>query len=173
MEYDDNFAAGFIQLFILLICVFVLPWLELGVVSAILGRTTNRKIILGIPALIILTGFFFVRDSAGLIVVASLVLIGPMAAVTPAFAVTDLVRPGGRFLRILFSFFAVTLFGMILILVFIAGVPADSAFFRDNLLVNLLLYAVIVVLDTLVAYGAYLLMGKVRPQNSAGEAGEV
>ena len=167
---DDNFALGFAQLFLLLGFAFIFPWIELAVVNAILKKTANRALLLGIPAVILLLGYFLVMDGAGLIILTSLVLIGPMAAIIPPYAIPGLTNPEGRFARILICFVAVTLFGFALIAGFTFVVPETSEYFPSNLLVNAVLYAGIIVLDTAFAYLIYVIMRKLRPLEMAMDA---
>jgi len=84
---------GYVFLF-LAFFMFIIGTIELVVISAVLKRTTNRLLPLGIPAAVLLLGYLLTMNlDASLIVFASFVLIGPMAALIPPYAVPALANP--------------------------------------------------------------------------------
>jgi hypothetical protein len=155
---------GYIFLF-LVIVMFIIGSLELVVVSAILKRTTNRILHLGIPAIVLLLGYFLsMHADASLIVFGSFLLIGPMAALIPSVALPNLTDPESRLTRILVCYVAVSLFWIVLnSLFFSTGLAMNPEVFWDTPLSNAKIYAGIIVLDILVAFFIYGIMHVIRP----------
>ena len=150
---------------ILAFVMFIIGTIELVVISAILKRTTNRILHLGIPAVVLLLGYFLTMHiDASLIVFGSFLLIGPMAALIPPITIPNLTNPESRSVRILVCYVAVSLFWIVLnFLFFSSGLAMNPEVFWDTPLSNAKIYAGIIFLDTLVAFFIYGIMQAFRP----------
>jgi hypothetical protein len=107
---------------------------------------TNRLLHRGIPVTVLVLGYLLTMHiDASLIVFGSFLLVGPMAALIPPFAVPGLTHPESRFRRILICYVAVSLFWIVLnFFFFSSGLAMNPEVFWDTPLSNAIIYAGIV-----------------------------
>jgi hypothetical protein len=172
MVYEDNFATGFVLLFILMAMVPVLIGLiELIPIYLIIRKTSNRTFQLGIPAIVLLLGFLLMMQfETPLFVISSLVVVGPLAVLIPPYMVPRLTLPESRFIDIIISFVAVTVVDISLLFnIFFS----ETAMFKESIwhapFSNVLIYAGIILLDTGVAFVVYLFMMVFRSGQRAAD----
>ena len=132
--------------------------IEIIPVYLILKRTTRRDIRLLIPALVLLLGFIpMMQFDTDLLVLASFLVIGPVAALIPNCVLPERTPPESRFARVVICYISVTLFGMVCILGYFWPVRSlVRAFFPHSLLSSAIIYAVIFALDTVFSLFIYL-----------------
>ncbi len=172
MVYDDNFATGFAILFILMALVPVLIGLiELIPIYLIFRKTANRTVQLGILAIVLLLGFLLLMQfEIPLFVIISLVVVEPLATLIPPYMVPRLTLPESRFIDIIISYIAVSVVGIsFLFSIFFS----ETAMFQESLwhapYSKVLIYAGILLLDTVIAFVVYLFMMVFRSGQRAAD----
>ena len=151
MEYSELFTEGFFRycIFLALMLAFF-GALEILPMYLILKRTDNRHIRLLLPAMVLLPGFILLMHfDLDLLILASFLVVGPVAALMPNCILPELTPPGLRFARVMICYLAVTLFGIVVVLAYFW--PARSLvreFFLHTPVSNVIIYACIVALDT-------------------------
>jgi hypothetical protein len=163
---NDNFGAGmgYLLLFIGFFLV-VSGSIEITVIYSILKRTTNRVIHVGIPAILLLLGFILLmRFDASLLIFGSLLFVAPMAALIPPLVIPGLIDPETGLDRILICNIFVSIFGAGLLIAFaLSGLSMVPEVFWHTPLSNAIIFAGVIILDTLFAFLIYRIMQIFRP----------
>jgi hypothetical protein len=130
--------------------ILVAGALEILPVYLILKRTTRRGTRLLIPAMVLVLGFIpMMQFDLDLLVLASFLVIGPVAALIPNCVAPERTPPESRFFRVVICYVMVTLFGMAIILAWFWPVRSMvREFYQHSLLSNAIIYAGVIALDT-------------------------
>lgn len=164
MTSSDGFGEGmgYLLLFVGFFLV-VFGTLELAVICSLLKRTTRRSIRLGVPAVLLGAGFLLLmRLDAPLVIFGSIVLVAPAAALLPTLVIPGPGDPGPD--RILVNYITVAVFNAGLLFVFmLSGLSMDPGIFWHTPLSNAIIFACVLLLDTLFALLVYRIMQGIRP----------
>ena len=163
---DDHFGEGmgYLLLFIGFFLV-VFGSIELTVIYSLLKRTTNRVLHRVIPAILLLLGFLLLmRFDASLLIFGSLLLVAPIAALIPPLVIPRLIDPESGLDRILICYILVSIFGAVLLFAFsLSGLSMVPEVFWHTPLSNAIIFAGVIILDTLFAFFIYRIMRAFRP----------
>ena len=150
-------VEGFLGMVILFeIIAGIMGVVLLAVVYAVLSRTKNRIIHIGLPALVMAAGFVLFMP-----VEVPMLLVGvPMAVLIPPFVFSDWFGGDVRFTRILICDILVSAVGVFLphLLVW-SGLSMVQAIYWHTPLSNGLVYACVIALDIGLAAGIYRGLG--------------
>jgi hypothetical protein len=159
MAYSDIFTEGFVRycIFLALLLAFF-GALEILPLYLLLKRTENRRIRLLMPAMVLVLGFLLLMHfDLDLLILASFLVVGPVAALMPNCIVPELTPPGLRFARVVICYLAVTLFGIVFVLAYYwPARPLIREFFLHAPLSSAIIYAGIFVLDMVFSFFIYL-----------------
>jgi len=147
-------TEGFLGLVILFVIIAgILGVVLLSLVYAILSRTNNRMIRIGLTAVVMGAGFLLLMPlDAPMLLVGALVFVVPMAVLIPPFV--DFPRSGDdvRFTRVLTCDILVSAVGASLpFLLVLSGLSMVPALYWHTPLSNGAVYACVIALDILLA----------------------
>lgn len=157
-------VEGFLGMVILFeIVAGIMGVVLLSLVYAVLRRTKNRTVRVGLPALVMAAGFLLLmRLDAPMLLVGALIFVVPVAVLIPPFVFSDWF--GGdvklKFTRILICYLLVALVGVFLpFLLVSSGLSMVPAIFWHTPLSNALVYVCVIALDVGLAAGIYRGLG--------------
>ncbi len=161
-------AEGFLGLVILFeIVACIVGVALLSLVYAVLSRTDNRMIRVGLPALAIAAGFLLLMPlDAPMLLVGALIFVVPMAVLIPPFVFSDWFGEEVRFTRVLTCDIVVSVAGATLpFLLVLSGLSMVPAVYWHTSLSNGAVYACVIALDIALAVLIYRGLGWGPPRS--------
>ena len=163
---DDHFGEGmgYLLLFIGFFLV-VFGSIELTVIWFLIRRTTSCLLHRGIPVLLLLLGYLLLMGfDASLVIFGSLLLVAPMAALIPPLVNPRLIDPASGPDRILVCYLLISVFTAVLLFAFgLSDLAMAPEVWRHTPVSNAIIFAGVLILDTLAAFCIYGIMQAVRP----------
>lgn len=150
---------GMVILFEIVACIMGV--VLLSVVYAVLSRTKNRMICIGLPALVMAAGFALLMSiDTPMLLVGALIFAVPVAVIIPPFVFSDWFGEDVRFTRILICDILVSAVGIFLPFFLVwSGLSMVPVLFWHTPLSNGLVYACVVALDVGLAACVYRGLG--------------